>query len=255
MSINKKPHVTLVIPVYNETIRLISGLYQVLSYLRKQSYGWELIIVDDGSALAVRTMLDQAVHRRILRYDIRKLPVSVYRLRTNRGKGAAISLGVSKAKGEYVVFTDIDLSVPVSELANMLRHLRKYPVAIASRRLTASKILVHQSNSREIAGRIFTVLSNTVCQTYVTDVTCGFKGFRQEAARKLFRKRRIDRWVFDAELLFLARKYNIGVKEFPVAWTNKSGSKVRVGDSVSAFIDLFRIRWNDWRGEYDNNMI
>jgi dolichyl-phosphate beta-glucosyltransferase len=255
MSINKKPLVSVIIPVYNETIRLISGLYQVLSYLRKQAYGWELIIVDDGSTMPVRMMLDQVIHRRILRYDIRKLPVSIYRLDKNTGKGAAISLGVSKAKGEYVVFTDIDLSVPVSELANTLRYLRQYPVVIASRRLTSSKILVHQSNSREIAGRIFTVLSNLICQTHATDVTCGFKGFRTDAARKLFRKRRIDRWVFDAELLFLAGKYKISVKEFPVVWTNKSGSKVRVGDSVSAFIDLFRIRWNDMTGEYDNNKI
>ena len=147
----------------------------------------------------------------------------------------------------------IDQSVPISELASVLRHLKKHPVAVASRRLSASKILVHQSRSREIAGRLFTYFSNMVCDTHSADVTCGFKGFRKDAAHKLFRLRRIDRWVFDTELMFLAGKYGMSVKEFPVSWTNKSGSKVRVWDTIVSFADLFRIRWYDWRGCYNNN--
>ena len=181
---------------------------------------------------------------------MKKLPVHVYRLPKNMGKGKAIAYGVEKAQGKAIIFTDVDLSVSIETITDLLRALRRYPVVIGSRRKTGAKIVVHQSVFRESAGRLFTILSNVVCNVGVADVTCGFKGFTKEAATSLFTCQRIYRWVFDTELVYLARKKGMNIYELPVSWVNKSGSKVRSWDSVVSLVDLFRIRWNDILGRY-----
>lgn len=230
------PDVSVIIPVYNETVRLISGIERVLLFLTHQRFTWELIVVDDGSTSPVH---------------LTKLPVTVYRLPKNMGKGRAIAYGVEKAHGKAILFTDIDLSVPIETIKPLLAAMKRYPVVVGSRRTSGAKIVVHQSLVRESAGRLFTFLSNAICNIGVLDVTCGFKGFTRDAAKSLFRLQRIHRWVFDTEIMFLARKKGLSVHELPVHWVNKSGSKVRSWDSVVAFIDLFRIRWNDILGKYN----
>jgi dolichyl-phosphate beta-glucosyltransferase len=207
--------------------------------------------VDDGSDVPVSTIVMKAVQQHILHFDIKKLPVTILRLPNNLGKGRAIARGVTASHGDAVLFTDVDLSVSIETIRPLLAALKKYPVVIGSRRIRESKIVVHQPFIRESAGRVFTALSNMLCKTDVADVTCGFKGFRREAAVPLFSLMKIDRWVFDTELMYLARKKKLPVYELPVAWVNKSGSKVRPWDSVASLADLFRIRWNDMRGEYN----
>jgi dolichyl-phosphate beta-glucosyltransferase len=251
MSKKRQPAVSLIIPVYNETVRLISGLYHVLTYLSAARFSWEIIIVDDGSEKPVIKVLKDAKNRKILHFPLSRLPIYIYRMNNNCGKVKAIRFGVSKSRGRYIVFTDADLSVPINQLAGMLSLLSNYPIVIGSRRLKKSKILIHQSIFREAAGRIFTVLSNVLCAVRVADATCGFKGFQRDAAKHLFAASRIHRWVFDTEIIFLGRKYDYAIFEMPVDWTNKKGSKVRIGDSAQALYDLFRIRWYDARGEYD----
>lgn len=251
MNKGKRPLVSLVIPVYNETERLVSGVYHIVSHLVNAPYTWELIIVDDGSSVPVRTVLGGAVSRNILRFPLAKLPIRIYRLSRNWGKGHAIGYGVAHARGTYVVFSDADLSVPISNLPAMLENLKKHAIVIASRRLRKSKILVHQSLLREAAGRIFTILSNALCATGVADATCGFKGFQRDAAKNLFAMSRIHRWVFDTEIIFLGRKHGYTIFEMPVDWANKAGSKVRIGDSMQALYDLLRIRWYDVSGKYN----
>ena len=234
-----KIDVSVIIPVYNEDKRLTTGVERVISYLTHQRYRWELILVDDGSK--------EPVQKRISKMK----GVSVIRLPKNMGKGRAIAAGVSRAKGKAIVFTDVDLSVGIEMLKPMLAALREYPVVIGSRRKRGAKILVHQPVFRESAGRVFTVLSNFLCATHVADVTCGFKGFTSEAAKSLFSLQKINRWVFDTEVVFLARKKGLMIYELPVAWVNKEGSKVRPWDSVTSLIDLIRIRLSDARGEYN----
>lgn len=247
----KKPvYLSLIIPVYNEYARLIPGISKVLSYLKRQKYLWELIIVDDGSDVPVSALLTQAKTRNILRYDITNLPVRVIRLSKNTGKGAAIRAGMLAARGIYTIYTDVDLSVPVETIKELLRALQNYSVVIGSRRLTDSAIVVHQAYLREFSGRIFTALSNIVCDARVADATCGFKGYQRVFARKLFRTMKVARWVYDTELLFLIRKWGIDVYELPVAWSNKEGSKVRGVDTVGSLVDLFRIRIYDLLGKY-----
>ncbi len=231
---------SLVIPVYNEEARLIEGLNSVLAYLTKQPYTWELFLVDDGSATSVRRLLEKK--KKELAYALSKLPVSVYRLPHNQGKGSALRMGVAKARGKYIVFSDIDLSVPISSLRPMLSKLPSHPVVIASRRVSGSRIVVHQQFLRESGGRIFTSVSNMLCGVNVADATCGFKGFHRDTAKRLFGTARVNRWVFDTEILFLARQWGVPIYELPVSWYDRKGSKVKLGDTVGALLDVFRIR-------------
>jgi dolichyl-phosphate beta-glucosyltransferase len=229
-------YVSLIIPVYNEKKRLKSGLTAIVKYLRRQKYSWEILLVDDGSDLPVETG---------------RFPVRVYRLPENMGKGAAIRFGVSKARGKYIVFTDVDLSVSITKLNEVLDVLKKHPVVIASRRLSTSHISVHQGSFREVSGRIFTGLSNIICRTDVADVTCGFKGYQKRAAQRLYSASRVNRWVFDTEVVFLARKFGIPVTQIPVVWEHREGSKVKSTDSIRSLLDLFAIRIYDWQGLYE----
>ncbi|OGG11937.1 hypothetical protein A2Z00_03910 [Candidatus Gottesmanbacteria bacterium RBG_13_45_10] len=245
------PYLSLIIPAYNEHTRLLSGVSTAISYLKKQRYSWELILVDDGSVPSVVHVLRRGYRAKTFPYALDKLPIIIHRLPKNRGKGAALKAGVALGRGHLIVFSDVDLSVSITYLSPMLRALARYNIVIASRRLAKSDIIIHQSFGRELSGRIFTALSNIICNTQVADATCGFKGFQKVVAKEIFAQSRITRWVFDTEILFLARKRRWEIKEFGVAWANTSGSKVRPFDSVISFIDLFRIRWNDMRGRYD----
>jgi dolichyl-phosphate beta-glucosyltransferase len=249
---NTKTDVSLIIPVYNETVRLVSGLEKMLLYLTRQRFTWELILVDDGSTTPVSQVIKKAVQQKILRFTLAKLPFFIYRLPKNMGKGRAIALGVSRARGGAIVFTDVDQSVPIETIKPLLSALKRYPVVIGSRRTMGAKIVVHQSIVRETSGRMFTFLSDLLCNANVTDVTCGFKGFRREPGKSLFKQQLIHRWVFDTEIVFLARKKGLDIYELPVSWVNKSGSKVRPWDSVASLADLFKIRWNDIMGYYNN---
>ena len=247
----EEPFVSLIIPVYNEQKRLSHGLSGILSYLMKQPYSWEIILVDDGSRVPVKVFLEDIGKTKEFPYDVASLPISLYRLPRNTGKGAAIALGVKKAVGTYIVFCDIDLSVPITNLSQVIARLKRYPVVIASRRLAQSRIVVHQTVIREFSGRIYTALSNILCKTAVADVTCGFKGFRGDIAKLLFAKRRINRWVFDTEIVFLARRHKYPVSELPVAWADKTGSKVQPFDAFWSLGDLLRVRWYAATGKYE----
>jgi dolichyl-phosphate beta-glucosyltransferase len=244
------PTLSLIIPAYNETTRLVSGLYHALTYLSAKRYTWEIIVVDDGSKIPVTVVIGAARTVKLLQLH-RHFPLTVYRLEKNYGKGRAIAEGVKRANGRYIVFCDADLSVPISTVDEILAHLPRFPVVITSRRTQGSKIITHQTPMREAAGRIFTKLSNVLCATHVVDATCGCKGFTSDTAKRLFGASRIHRWVFDTEILFLARKYGIDIFELPVRWTNKEGSKVRGTDVLRSLYDLLLIRWYDMRGEYD----
>lgn len=232
----KKPTVSLILPVYNEEKRLLPGLAQAISYLNKQSYAWEIILVDDGSLVPVR---------------LKKKGLTIFRLPKNMGKGAAIARGVSLAHGRYIIFSDIDFSVGVGAMQQFLHALRSSPIVIGSRRAPGAVIATHQPFMRETAGRIFTFLSNAVCRVRVRDATCGMKGFRMAAAKNLFARQKISRWVFDTEILFLARKAGIPITELPVVWRDAKGSKVTPMGMVQSIIDLAKIRMYEMRGLYN----
>jgi dolichyl-phosphate beta-glucosyltransferase len=236
--------VSIVIPVFNEENRIKKSLDEIGSFLRAYKEKTEVVIVDDGSWDSTPKILEEYKS---------KLKLAVVTLKNNQGKGAAIRAGISSATGEKILFTDIDLSVPINFLASFSEALTgEVDIVIGSREHPQSEIEVKQFWLREAAGYSFTVLTNAILQVGATDFTCGFKLFRREAARKIFAKQLINRWTFDAETLFLAKKYEFEVKEMPVVWKHGEGSKVRFPqDLIESFFALLQIRINDWMGKYE----
>lgn len=233
---------SIVIPCYNEEKRIKAGLTQTLTFLRKQKYTWEIVLVDDGSKDKT-----QAFARQILKgftYQLLTLP-------RNSGKGRAIKAGIEAARGKYIIFTDIDLSTPIDETVKLLSRLKTYDIAIGIRRHPKARVIRHQPLVREALGQVFTVLTNVLVTRGIYDVTCGFKGFRRVAAKSLFGLSCLNAWAFDAEILYLARKYGFRIAQIPVTWSDNRATKVHIfKDGLLALGDLFSIRWRDLRGKY-----
>lgn len=241
---NDPIHLSLVIPAFNEEARIGKNLARVLSFLRSQPYSSEVIIVDDGSqdrtVEVVREIGGESGLLHILRNS------------KNLGKGGALRVGMLRAKGKYLFFSDSDLSVPIETLPVFLVELeRSCDVAIGTRQKVGSNIEVHQPFYRELMGKAYTRLSNWILNLRVSDFTCGFKGFRGDVARNLFFRQQLHNWSFDAEILYLARLQGYRVQEIPVNWRDDRGSKVRLWrDAISSFLGLVQIRLYHLSGRY-----
>jgi glycosyltransferase involved in cell wall biosynthesis len=235
---------SVVIPVYNEEGRISQSLSKVAQYLREQTERCELIVVNDGSV--------DRTHE-VLRETCRDIPEArMISFPANHGKGFAVRSGVLEAEGEYILFSDADLSAPITEAERLLGPLaEEYDVVIGSRALKREWIEVRQSSAREAAGKLFNRFLRTVTGLPFRDTQCGFKAFRREAARRLFRMQTIDGFGFDPEILYLARKLGFRVLEVPVHWAHEEDSKIRLArDGARMAVDVFKIRWNDLRGRY-----
>jgi len=227
---------SVIIPVFNETTRIYL-LNEILSYFSSQKYSFEIIIVDDGST-------DDTLEKLKLYQDQKHLKVISYP--KNQGKGYAIKTGMLKADGEFRLFTDVDLSTPISEIEKFLPWFNQFDAVIGTRRSKESKVIVHQSKIREFLGQGFTIMSRTILNTYVSDFTCGFKCFSAKAAEKIFKNLTINRWGFDAEVIFLAKKFGFNIKEIPVIWKNDAETKVKFPqDLINSFSELIIIIIND----------
>lgn len=242
LAMKTNPELSLVIPVYNEEKRIAKGLREILEFMKTQPYVWELIVVDDGSLDSTRNiagkMLKDVKNGRIIS--------SIH-----TGKGGAIKQGVMNAKGEWVIFLDIDLATPMAELPTFMDARSEYDILIGSRKMEGANVTVHQPKFREFGGKVFTWLTNRIATKGVSDITCGFKLFRTNLAKQLFRKSRLSDWSFDAEILFLAQKTGARIKEMPVVWKDDPNTKVSlVRDTLNAFTGLLKIRFNDLMGKY-----
>lgn len=228
-------YLSLVIPVFNEEKRLPKNLPQIIKYLKKQNYSWEIIVINDGS-------IDRTED--IAKKLLKNIAHQLVGYADNKGKGAAVKTGILLAKGKYIVFTDIDLSTPISELPKILQALKTHEIAIGVRRHPQSQVIRHQPFLREFLGQIFTKLTNYLVAPGIYDVTCGFKGFQKEAAYRLFRKSTIEGWAFDAEIIFLARKNKYRIAQIPVTWRNDPATRVKMlHDGLQSFFDLIKIRF------------
>lgn len=237
-----KIKLSLLIPAYNEEKIIESTLEKVLNFLSKKKYSWEVIVIDDGSidltSLKAKKFNKDGV--KVVRYEI------------NRGKGVALKEGVQRAKGDFIIFSDADLSVPISNIDKFLTTLKKADVVIGSRRIPGAKILVHQPLIREALGRGYTWLTKFVTGVSVADFTCGFKGFSQKSAKEIFSKTIICRWAYDSEILFLAKKMNYKLAEIPVEWSNREDTRVVLRNVIlESLKDLISIRINDLLGKYN----
>jgi dolichyl-phosphate beta-glucosyltransferase len=237
------PELSIVIPSYNEELRLPATLKQIAAFLPSLGAETEILVVDDGSK--DRTAEVAQSFGSILP-NLRVISNGV-----NRGKGFSVRHGMQEARGRIVLFTDADLSAPIEEAPKLLDALKDYDVSIGSRALDRSLITVHESRFREFAGIIFNTIVRTILRLPFVDTQCGFKAFRRERCQILFEQQRIERFGFDPELLYLARHHGLRTTEIPVRWGHSPATKVNMfRDSIRMFVDVFTIRWNSLLGRY-----
>lgn len=237
------PEISIVIPSYNEELRLPATLERIADYLPSLGGEVEILVVDDGSK--DRTAEVAESFRKRYPY------VRVISNGVNRGKGFSVRRGMLEARGRTVLFTDADLSAPIEEAPKLLEALKTYDVAIGSRALDRSLITVHESRFREFAGIVFNTIVRLILRLPFVDTQCGFKAFRRERCQILFEQQRIERFGFDPELLYLARHHGLRTVEIPVRWGHSPATKVNMlRDSIQMFFDIFTIRWNSLLGRY-----
>ena len=239
---------SIVIPAYNEAARLGSTLDAVADYMRQNYPQGEVIVVDDGSSDETADLARAALAR------ARPLRTSVISYRSNLGKGRAVRLGLLAARGDVVLFSDADLSTPISEAPKLIEPILKNEcdVAFGSRALDRSLIGVHQSWRREHGGRIFNLFVRFATGMPFWDTQCGFKAFKMSACRPLVEAATVDRFGFDVELLYLAHRAGLRLREVPVRWDHNEGSKISLfSDSFKMLGEVGLIRQQARRGVYD----
>jgi dolichyl-phosphate beta-glucosyltransferase len=241
------PKLSIVVPAFNEGARLGTTLPKILAHLNSSSAKSELIVVDDGSdddtAEVAEKALAQAgaVETRLLRYE------------KNRGKGYAVRMGLLAASANIALFSDADLSTPVTEVGKLVDPIRsgECDLTFGSRALDRKLIGVHQPWRREQSGRIFNLIVRVATGLPFWDTQCGFKAFRMSVCRPLIEAARIDRFGFDVELIYLAHLAKLRLREIPVRWNHDPASKVSVmRDSFLMVDEVRRIRSEVGRGIY-----
>lgn len=235
---------SIVIPAYNEHERITATLDRVLAYIDAQKWNAEVIVVNDGSrdntADIVRAYAVSHPHVRLVENP------------GNRGKGYSVRNGMLNAQGDILLFSDADLSSPIEESAKLFTAIEGgADVAIGSRWLRSELQTERQPLLRQFYGRAFNLFLRVVLQLKEKDTQCGFKAFTRSAARQIFSYQQIERWGFDPELLYLAKKFGFRTAEVAVRWAHDERSKIHpLRDGIRMGLDVLRVRWNAWRGGY-----
>jgi glycosyltransferase involved in cell wall biosynthesis len=235
---------SIIIPAYNEGARLGTTLDRVLAYVHAQGWDAEVIVVNDGS----RDSTADLVRGHAKSHPCLRLLENP----GNHGKGYSVRNGMLNAKGDVVLFSDADLSSPIEEAPKLFVALQAgADVAIGSRWLRPELQTQRQSLLRQFYGRLFNLALRILLGLNFKDTQCGFKAFTREAAKKIFPLQRIERWGFDPELLYLARKSGLKVAEVPVAWAHVEGTRLSpLRDGLRMFAEVLKIRWNALTGKY-----
>jgi dolichyl-phosphate beta-glucosyltransferase len=235
---------SVVIPVYNEEKRLGPVLSEVLAYLAKAPERWEIVVADDGSSDGTVLLVEDWARR--------EPRIRLVRLPENRGKGAAVKAGMLAAQGRWRLFRDSDGSTTMVEFEKFRPLLEGGAgVVIGSRRVPGAHLEKSQALPRRLLGMGFTRLCRWLVVEEIRDYTCGFKCFTAEASSAVFPRQRIDRWAFDAEILYLAKRDGFRIEQVPVTWRDAPGSKVQLSlDVLRSAWEMATIRLNDLRGLY-----
>ncbi len=213
---------SVVIPAYNEAARLPASLARIGEWAAARPETIELIVVDDGSSDATADLAREGLAGWARAQVLRNEP--------NAGKGASVRRGVLASSGALVLFTDTDLSVDISDWDKLAAaHAAGADIAIGSRAVAGSEIPVRQPWHREFAGRCFNLFIRTFIMGGIHDTQCGFKSFARHTIQPLFSRQTIDRWGFDVELLYMARRLGFTIAEVPITWRNDEASKVNAG--------------------------
>ena len=239
------PTYSIVLPAYNESERIASTIEKVSAFAAQRGWQAEIIVVNDGSsddtAEVVRRCAATHPGVRLLQNP------------GNRGKGYSVRHGMLQAQGEILLFSDADLSSPIAEAEKLFAAIADgADVAIGSRWLKTELQLRRQPLHRQLFGRIFNLALRLILGLQFKDTQCGFKAFTRRSALALFPLQKIERWGFDPELLYLAKRQNLRVEEVPVAWSHREGTRINpLRDGIRMFGEMLQIRWNGLRGEYD----
>lgn len=236
---------SLVIPAYNEALRIGPTLDHVMDYLARQDYDAEIIVVDDGSTDGTAGLVTPLLARA-------RPAVRLVQQPANRGKGAAVRAGMEAAVGAYRAYYDADGSTPIRELDKVWPLFDAgCDIVAGSRAVPDADVEVRQAPHREMMGRLNNRLLRAIGVTRLRDTQCGFKVFTARAAQTVFPRQTIERFAFDAEILYIARKHGLRVHEMPVHWRNDPSSRVRLlGDSTEMLYRVLGIRIKDLLGRY-----
>ena len=235
---------SFIIPAYNESSRIRPTLDELLRYMHERNWDAEILVVDDGS----RDDTAQIVRE----YGKSHPQILLVENPGNRGKGFSVRNGMLHARGDICLFTDADLSSPITEAQRLFDAIAGgADIAIGSRWLRSELQTERQPLYRQAFGRIFNLVLRIFLGLKFADTQCGFKAFRRDAAQRVFPLQRIERWGFDPEILFLARNLGFSVKEVPVVWAHSEGTRLHpFRDGLRMFGDVLRIRWNAMTGVY-----
>ncbi len=242
------PAISLIVPAYDESIRIGKSLQIIFDYLNAQTYESEVIVVDDGSTDNTARIAEESFALR------GRVEAQVIRVRPNRGKGNAVRAGLLAARSPVAVFSDADLSTPITELPKVVDPITSgdYDLVFGSRALDRSLIGVHQSWRREQGGRAINLLVKLATGMPFADTQCGFKAFRMDVCRPVAAAGRIDRFGFDIELLYVAHLAKLRLLERAVRWDHYEGSKLSPArDGLRMLGEVREIRANARRGYYN----
>lgn len=247
-----RPYLSIVIPCYNESENLKRGvLDEVYNFLKKQDFSWEVIVSDDGSTDESRELVKKIISKK-----------ENFRLRENShgGKPSAVWEGIQEARGEYVLFTDMDQSTPISEILKLIPYFQTHQVVIGSRGSERENF----SLIRKIGSNVFRLFRKMILLPEINDTQCGFKVLRTDVAKKIFpllqffkKEKKVKGWKvtsFDVELLFIAEKFGYKIKEVLVEWKDRDVAKGKkksyFKESKEMLMQILRVKINDLRGLY-----
>ena len=241
----KTPFLSIIIPAYNEDDRLPNTLEQIFTFLKTQNFSYEVLVVENGSS-------DHTF--KIAKEFTKQFANLIVIHEEKRGKGNAVQRGMLTAQGEYRFICDADLSMPINELPKFLPpQLNDFDIAIGSREAQGA-IRFNEPPYRHFGGRAINLLIRLLILPGLNDTQCGFKCFRAETTEALFRQQTLTGWSFDFEILYLARRKKLRIKEIPIHWYFDANSKVNaIRDALIMISDIFRIHINAIRGKYDIN--
>ena len=229
--------ISVIIPAYNEEGVIADTIKEIRGFLQDNFESFEIVVVDDKSTDSTLNIIQSLA-------DVR----AVKNIK-NHGKGYSVAKGVKVAKGDLILFMDADNSTSIEELEKLLPHLDQYPIVIASRAMSQSRIHKSQNFLKVTLGRLGNLLIRSILSLPIRDTQCGFKLFRHSAL-SLFDKLTIDRWAFDFELLFIAKLHNFKIKEVPVSWTNNANSRVTTAAYFQTLCQVFKVRINHLLNKY-----
>ena len=239
------PQLSIVIPAYNESARIEATLERVMNCVAAQGWDAEVVVVDDGSKDDTVAIVERWMEKHPRLHLVKNSG--------NRGKGYSVRNGLLQAAGDVVMFTDADLSAPMEEASRLMAAIAAgADVAIGSRWMDKGRQTIHQPLYRQFFGRCFNGVTRGVMGLPFKDTQCGFKAFRRPAAQIIFRLQRIERWGFDPEILFIARKLKYTITEVPVTWGHDERSRMSyLKDGMKMLEEMAVIRYNSLAGRYD----